>query len=248
MTPAKPPARRGRRSAKPADLYEAYLASRPESDPRLLLPRSALPLARGAFLLHGVLIEEWSAGWLGAFLFAEFFLVLRLAVLGDRFSTGRKIDPDLHRRSPLVAQIFWLSLSLAAVVFAGQALDRSAGGAWFGFGESGALWAWPSAGVGVYLALLVAEFAFDLVVARRERRTFAPAGALRATFFLAALLGLTFFGIIAAGFAGEWFGDTGVRAVAATVLVLARTGGDLAVLWFPLWGPGRLAKHALPDS
>ena len=39
-----------------------------------------------------------------------------------------------------------------------------------------------------------------------------------------------------------------VLLVAATVLVLARTGSDLAVLWFPLWGPGRLAKHALPDS
>ncbi len=248
MTPAKAPARRGRKSAKPADLYEAYLASRPESDPRLLLPRSALPLARGAFLLHGVLVEEWSAAWLGAFLFAEFFLVLRLAVLGDRFSTGRKIDPELHRRSPLFAQIFWLGLSLAAVVFAGQALDRSARGAWFGLAEGGALWSWPSAGVGVYLALLLSEFAFDLVAARRERRTFASAGTLQATFFLAAMLGLTFFGIIAAGFAGEWFGDTGVRAVAASVLVLARTGSDLAVLWFPLWGPGRLAKHALPDS
>lgn len=239
------PSRRSRLSRRgSADLYAAYLASRPESDPRLLLPRSALPLARGAFLLNGVLAEEWSAAWLAAFLFAEFFLVLRLAVLGDRFSTGRKIDPDLHRRSPLIAQIFWFGLSLAAVVFAGQALDRSARGAWFGLGEGGAVWAWPSAGVGVYLALLLAEFAFDLVAARRERRTFAPAGALRATFFLAALLGLTFFGIIAAGFAGDWFGDTGVRAVAATVLVLARTGSDLAVLWFPLWGPGRLAKVA----
>lgn len=212
----------------------------------MLLPRSALPIARGAFLLRGVLIEEWSAAWLGAFLFAEFFLVLRLSVLGDRFSTGRKIDPDLHRRSPLIAQIFWLALSLAAVVFAGQALDRSARGAWFGLAEGGSLWAWPSLGVAVYLALLVTEFAFDIFAARRERRTFASASALQATFFLVAMLGLAFFGIIAGGFAGEWFGDTGVRAVAATVLVLARSGSDLAVLWFPVWGPGRLAKHLPP--
>ena len=62
------------------------------------------------------------------------------------------------------------------------------------------------------------------------------------------MLGLSLVGVILAGFAGEWFGDAGVRAVAAVVLVLARPGSDLAVLWFPLWGPGRLVKPLPPVS
>lgn len=248
MSNRRPSGRSNNSRRGSVDLFDAYLASRPEADPRLLAPRSALPLARGAFLLNGVLAEEWSAAWLAAFLFAEFFLVLRLAVLGDRFSTGRKIDPDLHRRSTLLAQLFWLGLSLSAVVFAGQALDRSARGAWFGLGEGGALWSWPSWGVAVYLALLLGEFAFDLFAARRERRSFASAGALQAAFFLFGMLTLSVFGIVLAGFASEWFGDAGARAVAAVVLVTARCGSDLAVLWFPVWGPGRLAKRPQPSS
>ena len=60
--------------------------------------------------------------------------------------------------------------------------------------------------------------------------------------------GFSLVGVILAGFAGEWFGDAGVRAVAAVVLVLARAGSDLAVLWFPLWGPARLVKPLPPVS
>ena len=29
------------------------------------------------------------------------------------------------------------------------------------------------------------------------------------------------------------------------LLVVARTGSDLGVLWFPLWGPGRLTPKPL---
>jgi len=249
MPPVKAPPKRTRKVGKPADLYEAYLASRPESDPRLLLPRSALPLARGAFLLRGVLVQQWSAAWLAAFLFAEFFLVVRLAVLGDRWSGGPKLDPALHRRTSVLAQLAWVAVSLAAIAFAGQGLDRSTRGAWFGFGVSGALWVWPGWGIVAYLLLLLGEFAFDLLAARRERRTFASAGVLQATFFLVAALLLAFAGVFVAAFLGEWFGDEGARAIVALLLVVARTGSDLAVLWFPVWGPGRLAKRpAVPGA
>jgi hypothetical protein len=245
----RPQSKRTRRAGRPADLFEAYLASRPESDPRLLLPRSALPLARGAFLLHGVLVQQWSVAWLAAFLFAEFFLVVRLATLGDRLSTGPQLDPALHRRTSLGAQLVWCGLSLAAAAFAGQGLDRSTRGAWFGLGGQGELFAWPSWGVVAYLLLLVGELALDLLAARRERRTFVSASVLQATFFLTGALLLAFVGVFLAGFAGDWFGDAGARAVVALLLVLARTGSDLAVLWFPVWGPARLAKQpAVPRS
>jgi hypothetical protein len=249
MRPAKPQARRRQKSSKPADLYAAYLASRPESDPRLLLPRSALPLARGAVLLRGVLVEQWSVAWLAAFLFAEFFLVVRLAVLGDRWSGGPKLDPEIHRRASVLEQLAWLAISLAAIAFAGQGLDRSTRGAWFGFGASGALWVWPGWGIVAYLLLLLGEFVFDLLAARRERRTFASAGVLQATFFLVAVLLLAFAGVFLAAFLGDWFGDEGARAIVALLLVLARTGSDLAVLWLPVWGPGRVAKRsAVPGA
>lgn len=248
MPPAIAPPKRARKAAKPADLYEAYLASRPESDPRLLLPRSALPLARGSFLLHGVLVQQWSAAWLAGFLFAEFFLVVRLAVLGDRWSGGPRLDPELHRRTSVLSQFAWLTVSLAAIAFAGQGLDRSTGGAWFGLGGGGTLWVWPGWGFAAYLLLLLGEFAFDLLAARREHRAFASAGVMQATFFLVAVVLLAFVGVFLVAFVGDWLGDGGARAVVALLLVLARTGSDLAVLWFPAWGPGRLARRMKPAS
>ena len=51
-----------------ADLLDAYLARQPERDPRILLTRSVLPAARGAFLFHGVVVGGWSLAWLVAFL------------------------------------------------------------------------------------------------------------------------------------------------------------------------------------
>lgn len=239
----------GRRSTA---AFDAYLALEPESDPRILLPRSAGPIARGAYLLHGVLVLDWSAGWLAAFFFAEFFLIVRLAVLGDRWSTGRKLDADLHRRTSLAFQLFWFALTLAAFAFAGQMLERStrsealaAGG--FGAGE---LFVWPGWGAVLYLAFLLGEFAFDLHAARQARRTFASAGLLQASFFFFGVLVLSFFGIVLAGIFDNLMGEGGARAVAAVLLVVARCGSDLAVLWLPLWGPGRLAKGAerVPSS
>ncbi len=237
---------------KPADIYEAYLALRPEKDPRILLPRSALPIARGAFLLHGVLALDWAVGWLVAFFAAELFVVVRLAVIGDRFSGGPRIDPELHRRTSAFFQFAWLAISLATLVYAGQGLDRSTRGAWFGLGEGESLFALPSWGVIVYLALLLAEFAGDLYAARREKRTFASAGALQATLFLVLAVLLPFVAILLVGLAHEGFGEEGARAMFAVLLVLARTASDLGVLWIPLWGPGLLTPKPgalpLPES
>ncbi len=226
--------------------FEAYLALKPEADPRVLLPRSAGPLARAAYLLHGVLVLDWSAGWLAAFFFAEFFLVVRLAVLGDRWSTGRRLDPDLHRRTSLAFQLFWFVLTLAAFALAGQMLERSTRGEAFdagAFGWSGLL-AWPGWGAVLYLAFLLGEFAFDLHAARKARRTFASAGLLQAAFFFFGVLVLSFFGIVLAGIADNLLEEGGARAVAAVLLVVARCGSDLAVLWLPVWGPGQLARQA----
>jgi hypothetical protein len=230
----------GSKAKEPADLYAAYLALRPESDPRILVPRSALPLARGAFLMHGVLVQGWSVAWLVGFLFAELFLVIRLAVVGDRLSGGPQLDPELHRKRSFGFQLVWLAVSLATVVYAGQGLDRSTRGAWFGLEDPADLVHRPSWGVLVYLILLLGEFAFDLAAARRERRTFASAGTLQATLFIVAAVLLAFVGIVLVGLAHEGFGDSGARGMFAFLLVLARTGSELGVLWFPLWGPGRL--------
>ncbi len=252
---AKERAAKSRRARKtPVDLYQAYLALRPESDPRLLLPRSAVPLARGGFLLHGVVVRGWSVGWLTGFLFAELFLVVRLAVLGDRLSGGPQIDPDHHRRRSLFVELVWLAISLATVLYAGQGLDRSTRGAWFGYADGGALLHRPSWGVLVYLLLLLGEFGFAFAAARRERRTFVSGGVLQATLFLVAAVLSAFVGIVLVGLAHEGFGEGGARAMFAVLLVLARTGSELGVLWFPLWAPGRLtpksmdAPAAAPDS
>lgn len=223
--------------------FDAYLALRPESDPRVLLPRSAAPIARGAYLLHGVLVLDWSAAWLTAFFFAEFFLVVRLAVLGDRWSTGHKLDAELHRKTSLGLQLFWLVLTLAAFAWTGQQLESSARGAAFAQGWTGLL-AWPGWGAILYLAFLLGEFAFDLVAARRARRTFASAGLLQASFFFFGVLVLSFFGIVLAGIFDGLMGEGGARAVAAVLLVVARCGSDLAVLWIPVWGPPQLARQA----
>jgi hypothetical protein len=227
--------KRARGAKDGADLFDAYLARQPERDPRILLTRSVLPVARGAFLFHGVVLGGWSLAWLVAFLLAEFFLVVRLAVLGDRFSTGPQADPELHRKTSLPFQLAWLVVSIAAVLFAGQALDRSTRGAWFGVADGGGLWSMPSLGIVAYLGLLVADFLIEGIAARRERRTFVPAGVISAAIFFAALLLLSFASIFLAGLADGIFGDGGARAVFALQLVLARAGGELATLWLPLW-------------
>jgi hypothetical protein len=239
---ARKKAEKTRDSGGGADLFRAYLARNPERDPRILLPRSALPLARGAFLFKGVVVDGWSLGWLIAFLFAEFVLVVRLAVLGDRFSTGPKADPEIHRRTSLTYQLAWLVVSIAGALFAGQALDRSTRGAWFGLSEAGGLWELPSWGVVAYVVLLIADFVIEGVAARRERRMFVPAGVLQAALFLVGVILTSFVAIFLAGIADEIFGESGGRAVFALALILSRAGSELAVLWLPIWFPWAEAR------
>ena len=43
-------------------------------------------LLRAGILLHGVLVGGWSLLWLGAFLLAELYFVLRLMTLGNRLT------------------------------------------------------------------------------------------------------------------------------------------------------------------
>jgi hypothetical protein len=223
-----------------ADPFAAYLARHPESDPKILLPRSVLPLARGAFLLRGVLVEGWSVAWLAAFFAAELMLVIRLAALGDRLSLGPPLDPEHQHRRSLAWDLAWLAVALAAAAFAAQGLDRSTRGAWFSLGEGAALWAWPGWGIAAYLVFLLGEFVYDLLAARRERRAFVSTGAMQGALLIVAGVLLAFVVPFVLGFAADWFGDAGARAVIAALLVLARTGADLATLWLPRWAPGRL--------
>jgi len=229
--------RRRRRRRRERDLFAAYLAREPERDPRILLPRSALPLARGAFLLHGVVAEGWSLAWLAAFLVAEFLLVARLAALGERFAGGGRA------KGSLAGEVVWAVFALAATLFAGQALDRSTRGAWLGFGGDAGLWAWPSWGIVAYVALLGVDFVAEAVAARRERRTFVPAAVLQASVTFAVAILLSFFVILLSGVADTLFGEEGLRALVASALVLARTVGDLAVLWLPHWVPWMEARQ-----
>ena len=158
-------------------------------------------------------------------------------MIGDRFSTGPQVDPELHRRSSLPSQLAWLVVSVASVLFTGQALDRSTQGAWFGVADGGGLWTLPSWGIVAYLVLLIADFLIEGIAARRERRTFVPSGVISATIFFVVLLMLSFVSIFLAGLADGIFGSSGARAVFALQIVLARAGGELATLWLPLWYP-----------
>ncbi|MCB1009146.1 MAG: hypothetical protein KDB94_09655 [Acidobacteria bacterium] len=232
-----------KRRRKKGDLFDAYLARAPERDPRVLLPRSALPLARGAFLLHGVVAKGWSLAWLAAFLVAEFVLIARLAGLGERFAGGDGAVYGRKKRPPLVADLLWAAVALAATLFAGQALDRSTRGAWFGFGDGSGAWGWPSWGIVAYVALLGIDFVAEALAARRERRTFVPAAVLQASVSFAAAILFTFVVVFLAGVTDTFFGEQGLRALVATALVLARTTGDLAVLWLPLWAPRLEARQ-----
>ncbi|QQR75048.1 MAG: hypothetical protein IPJ17_05555 [Holophagales bacterium] len=233
--PAKPRPRR----EKPT-LIQAFLARGPERDPRILLPRSALPLARAAFLFHGVVVRGWSLGWLAGFLFAEFFLVVRLAVLGDRFAGGHSLDPELHRRTSLAFQLAWLVVSTAALAFTGLALAASqAGGSLFTGGhlDVSSLDAAATWGVAGYVVLLFVDAIVEGLSARRAQRAFSSAAAVQASFFLVAVLLLSFVSIFLAGLVEDLLGEPGARGVFALQLVAARGISELAVLWLPLLAP-----------
>ena len=225
-------------------LLQAYLARGPERDPRVLVPRSALPLLRAAILFDGVVFRGWSLGWLAAFLFAEFFFVARLSVLGDRFATSSQYDPELHRRTSLPSQLAWLVVSAAALAGAGLALAASQAGSpaaaplTFDPGSSQAL---AILGIAAYVTLLFLDALVEGLAARREQRAYASAAGLQASFFFATVVLLSVLSIPLAGLAEEVFGERGARGAFALQLVASRAFSELAVLWLPHWAP-RLAS------
>lgn len=98
-------------------------------------------------------------------------------------------------------------------------------------------------GIVAYVALLGIDFVAEALAARRERRTFVPAAVLQASVSFAAAILFTFVVVFLAGVTDTFFGEQGLRALVATALVLARTTGDLAVPWLPLWAPRLEARQ-----
>jgi hypothetical protein len=90
---------------RPPDLFIEYLRREPPTEPVTLLTRSALALGRGAFLARGVFREDWSVGWLAAFLFAEFFLIARLTIVGDRWGGGPPLDGKAKRSGSATREV-----------------------------------------------------------------------------------------------------------------------------------------------
>jgi hypothetical protein len=243
-----------RPSAKPKapDMFREYLNRNPERGFAALLPRSAVALARGGFLLHGIFVRGWSVGWLAGFLFAEFFLVVRLATLGDRWGGGPSLDEGGRARRSPFGEVMWALLSIAVFYVVGGKLDAETGALGMGLTESvrlnslSDLVVRPAWGVLAYLASFLVEFAIELFHARAGRQAYVSASALTATFFLLAVI-LAVFLIPFAGVVGGMFGlaDRFLVHLAAVILVFARSGADLAVLWFPYWGH-RLADWTPP--
>ena len=226
------------------DLFSEYLKRRPERNPAVLLPRSALALARGGFLLHGVLARGWPLGWLAGFLFAEFFLVVRLTVLGDRWAGGPSLDPKRGKKT-LLNDLAW-ALAMIAVFYAcGAQLDARTGALGFVPDASAAgaplvlwsdLWTRPSWGVIAYLTSFFVEFAAELAHSRAARVSYVASSALVAVFFFIVVLLGAILVVFVGVFISPIFGDGSVRGAFAVLLVVARSGAEVAVVWFPYWG------------
>lgn len=229
---------KGRRPRANRDrLLSGYLERRPEADPRVLVLRSILPLARAALLAEGVLERGWPVAWLVAFLFAEIFLVIRLTALGDRVSGGPPLDPQARAHGSLARDVFWLAVALAATWAAGIGLER--GGAAEALSAGAAWWSRPGWGVLAYVGLLLAECARDVAEARRTGRGFVSAAAVSAAFLIVALV-LAMFPLVPLLAFSAHLSQEGPRLAIAGLLVLVRAVAELAVLWLPVWGPGRL--------
>jgi hypothetical protein len=241
------PKRRFKRPQTP-DLFSEYLKRRPERNPAVLLPRSALALARGGFLLHGVLARGWPLGWLAAFLFAEFFLVVRLTVLGDRWAGGPSLDPQRGKKS-LFSDLAWTIAAITTFYACGAKLDADTGalGLVRAASEASAAAAVPlsrladlaqrpSWGVIAYLASFFVEFGVELVHSRAARVSYVASSALVAALFLTVVA----LGAILIPFVGVFvepiFGQGSLRGAFAALLVVARSGAEVAVVWFPYWG------------
>lgn len=210
----------------------------------MLFPRSALALARGGFLLHGVLVRGWPLGWLAAFLFAEFFLVVRLTVLGDRWSGGPSLDPQRGKKT-LLNDLAWALVMIAVFYACGAQLDAHTGALGFVSGASAAgaplvhwsdLWTRPSWGVVAYLASFFVEFGAELAHSRAARVSYVASSALVAAFFFIVVALGAILVVFVAVFIGPIFGEGSLRGAFAVLLVVARSGAEVAVVWFPYWG------------
>lgn len=220
------------------ELFVEYLKRDPPRDTATLLTRSALALLRATFLARGVFILHWSVGWLAAFVFAEFFLIARLTILGDRWGGGPPLDAGARRSGSPAREIVLGVLALAIAAGAGAGLERSTGGQWFGGGLGQAVVGTLAAAIPwsvlAYLALLLIEFGRDVYAARSARTAFVSASAVYAAFFGAAAI-LSIFLFFALMFLTSWVGDEFARVAVAICLLLARTLSELAAIWFPIW-------------
>ena len=80
----------------------------------------------------------------------------------------------------------------------------------------------------------------ELAHSRIARQPYVASSALVATFFLVAVVLGGFVVIFVGIFAGSLFGGLSLRGIFAMLLVVARSGAEVAVAWFPYWG-GSLA-------
>jgi hypothetical protein len=233
-------ARRGERagSREPVpQLLEEYLARGPETELGPILGRSGPVLARAGFLLHGVLAQGWSVGWLALFLAAELLLVLCLMRLGNRI-VGRPLWSGEMPRGSAAAAAGWAGLALAATYLTGLRLEITSGGSWFGWGEGTlAGGGWISWGVLAYLALELVEFGREVHLARHGGRRFVSGSILQAAFFVIALCLAPILYFLLTYALAILSVESAPRTALALSLVAARVTAELGVLWYP-----RLAK------
>lgn len=208
-------------------LIEEYLARGPEAEPTRLVGPTAFILLRAGILIHGVLVGGWSLLWLGAFLLAELYLVLRLMTLGNRL-TGLAPDGERPTRASIYLAATHATLALAITFVAGLRLADTGGVSLFSDVQL------PSTlAVASYLALELFEFARAVYVTRTHGRRFVSPATLTAAFFVVGLtLALLLFAVLQFGTAILGIEDS-LRISAALALITAKSGADLGVVWYP---------------
>ncbi len=220
-------------------LIEEYLARGPEAEPTRLLGPTAFVLLRAGILIHGVLVAGWSLLWLGAFLLAEFYLVLRLMTLGNRL-TGLAPDGEKPTRAAIHRATVHATLALAIAFATGLRLADTGGVYLFSDVQL------PSTlAVASYLALELLDFARAVYATRKHGRRFVSSATLTAAFFGIGLA-LSPFVFMAVQVVVAIFGvENAVRISAALALVVAKSGADLGVVWYP-WAARKMGLRPRP--
>jgi hypothetical protein len=227
-------------------LLEEYLARGPESNPARLATPAIFVLVRAGILLHGLFARDWPVGGLALFLFAELHFVLRLMTLGNRL-TGLGPRYGEVRPADRAKAWVWAAIAFAAVLGAGVLLVRSGAGETFGVSEGtpavsdgtpaaseGTPAASPILALGAYLAFEIYEFFGALLAARHGGRRFVSAATMSAAFFVIALAlaPISYYFL-------QWIllilgRERAVAEAVGTALVLAKSGAELAVLFYPV--------------